>query len=78
MRTHIKYSPRLLPSDPNSPVIGSQLVAQLLQINTCTLNIWCREGKVEASVSLDTPNGVVRRWSLNDIEKLRQRLIYKS
>jgi predicted site-specific integrase-resolvase len=74
MRKHIKFSPRLLPDDRNSAVIGIQLVANMLAISPCTLHLWCKEGKVRPTKTV----GSIKKWSLNDIEKLRERLVYKN
>ncbi len=73
MGKHTKYSPRLLPNDPNLPEIGLTLVAKMLGINESTLDIWCREGRVIPTAT----TGKTKKWSLNDLEKLRERLLYK-
>jgi hypothetical protein len=74
---HEKYSPRLLPEDDNSPEIGANVVATMLGINVCTLSLWCREGKIQATKVVKTASGPVRKWSRADVEKLRERLVYK-
>jgi predicted site-specific integrase-resolvase len=74
---HKKNSPRLLPEDENSPVIGAQLAANMLGINVFTLGLWVKEGKVAPTKIVETGNGPVRRWSKADIERLRERLVYK-
>lgn len=77
MKKHEKYSPKLLPSDPNYPGIGPQTVANMLGVNVSTLGIWVRNGEISPTKTLKTSNGFIRKWSLNDVEKLRERLFYR-
>jgi hypothetical protein len=74
---HEKYSPRLLPEDENSAEIGANVVATMLGINIYTLSLWVKAGKVKPTKVVETTSGPIRKWSLADIAKLKQRLVYK-